>query len=139
MCADECRCDLSSPLISHRARRGRRDVFYWLGQSIHVCHTSYFTSYFILSTSLSRTAHTEDAEAFFTGWGSRFMSATLPTSLPTSCFILSTSLSRTGHAEDAEIVLLIDAPLLVPASFHGATFHDAMEQNHLLIPSFVHI
>ena len=58
-------------------------------------------------------------------------------------------LSRTGHAEDAEIVLLIVVPLLVPASFHGAAFHgaafhdaafhDAMEQNHLLIPSFVHI
>jgi len=61
-----------------------------------------------------------------------------------------------GGAEAAEIVLLIDAPLLVPASFHGAAFHGAafhgtafhgaafhgaefhgaMEQNHPLIPSF---
>ena len=36
-----------------------------------------------------------------------------------------THLSRTEHTEDAEIVLLIDAPLLVPASFHGAAFHGA--------------
>jgi len=56
-------------------------------------------------------------------------------------------LSRTGHAEDTEIVLLIDAPhLIVPhsmaplarASFYGAPSHRAMEQNHPLIPSFLH-
>ena len=49
------------------SRGGRGGVFYWLGQSIHVCHTSYFTSYFMLLTSyfvISHRAHRGRRDSF---------------------------------------------------------------------------